>query len=222
MADAKPEMVRLDPPARLNVNLGEMMYTQRAIRRLKPDPIRDEDLHLILDAASKAPNGGNVQPGRFLVIRSREQIAAFGKLYREAWWAKRKDAKLPWAASEDRTQIPDHDKVHQSAALLADEIKDAPVIVLVFSLTKGTANSVFPPAQNLMLAARALGIGSTLTTLHPTVMERVYAMFGIPPEAEFHACIPLGYPRGRFGPTSRFPTRHTTHWDRWNQAPPWK
>jgi len=222
MADAKPDMVRLQPPSRLEVSLGEMMYTQRAIRRLKPDPISDADLELILDAASKAPNGGNVQPGRFLVIRDRERIRAFGKLYHEAWWAKRRDGKLPWAESQDRTQIPADDKVHQSAALLADEIKDAPAIVLVFSLTKGTANSVFPPAQNLMLAARALGIGSTLTTLHPTVMERVYQLLGIPADVEFHACIPLGYPRGRFGPTSRFPTRFTTHWDRWGQPPPWK
>lgn len=217
-----PDMIRLDPPPRLDMKIGEAMYTQRAIRRLKPDPISDADLHLIMDAASKAPNGGNTQPGRFLVIRDREKIRQFGALYREAWWAKRRDAKLPWAESQDRSQIPDDDKVHQSAALLADEIKDAPVIVLAFTMRAGLANSIFPPAQNLMLAARALGIGSTLTTLHPTVMERVYAMFDIPKEVEFHACIPLGYPRGRFGPTSRWPTSHTTYWDRWNAAPPWQ
>jgi nitroreductase len=216
-----PEMIRLEPPPRLRVELGEAMYTQRAIRRLKPDPVSDEDLHLILDAASKAPNGGNVQPGRFLVIRDREKIRRFGALYREAWWAKRKDEKHPWAAAEKREAIPPGAGSHPHAALLAEEMKDAPVVVLAFSLMKGRGNSVFPPAQNLMLAARAIGIGSTLTTLHPTVMERVYAMFNIPKEAEFHACIPLGYPRGKFGPTSRFSTAYTTYWDGWEQAPPW-
>ena len=217
-----PEMIRLEPPAQLNQNLGEMMFTQRAIRRLKPDPISDEDLHLILDAASKAPNGGNAQPGRFLVIRDREKVRQFGALYHEAWWAKRRDEGHSWAAAQKREAIPANDGSHPHAALLADEIKDAPVVILAFSMVKGRANSVFPPVQNLMLAARALGIGSTLTTLHASVMDRVYAMFGIPKEVEFHCCIPMGYPRGNFGPTSRYPTSETTHWDAWNQPPPWK
>ncbi len=224
-----PEMVRTSAPEHLNMNIGEAMFSQRAIRRLKTDPISDGDLQTVLEAAAKAPNGGNVQPGRFLVLRDRETIGRFGALYREAWWAKRRDQKLPWADSEDRGQIPDDDKVHQSAALLADEIKDAPVVILAFTVAPGltraglgVAHSVYPAVQNLMLAARALGIGSTLTTLHPTVMERVYAMFDIPDNADFHCCIPLGYPRGRFGPTARFPTSHTTYWDRWDQPPPWK
>ena len=205
--------IRLEPPARLNMNIGDAMFTQRAIRRLKPDPIGDEELKIIMDAASKAPNGGNEQPVRFLVIRAREKIRAFGALYHEAWWAKRLEQR-GWSKPED-------DKVYQSAMLLADEMRDAPVVILAFSLAKGRANSVFPPVQNLLLAARALGIGSTLTTLHPKVMERVYEMFSIPGEVEFHCCIPLGYPRGRFGPTSRLPTGQTTFYDAWGHPPPW-
>jgi nitroreductase len=85
----------------------------------------------------------------------------------------------------------------------------------------GAASSVLPPVQNLLLAARALGVGSVLTTLHPQVMARVYAMFEVPEEATFHCCIPLGYPRGRFGPTQRLPTSQTTFWNRWGQRPPW-
>jgi nitroreductase len=75
--------------------------------------------------------------------------------------------------------------------------------------------------QNLLLAARALGIGSVLTTLHPKVMERLYAVFQIPEDAEFHCCIPLGYPRGAFGRTRRYPSAKTTFWDRWGAPPPW-
>jgi nitroreductase len=83
------------------------------------------------------------------------------------------------------------------------------------------AGSVFPAVRNLMLAARALGIGSVPTTLHPRAMERVYTLFAIPPEVDFHLCIPLGYPQGRFGPTQRLPTPETTFFNRWGPPPPW-
>ena len=107
------------------------------------------------------------------------------------------------------------------AALLADELAKAPVVVLAFSLYTGMAHSVLPGMQNLLLAARALGIGSTLTTLHPQVMDRIYAMFGVPEDVEFQGCIPLGFPRGRFGPTSRRPSKETTYFDAWAQPSPW-
>ena len=210
------EMIRLEPPAELDMPIGEAMFTQRAIRRLDPHrPISDAQIKLILDAASKAPSGGNTQPARFLVIRDRDRIRAFGKLYHEAWWAKRRD-ELGWTSKAD---IPE-DSVYRLAAKLADEMGDAPVVILALA-EGGAANSVLPPVQNLLLAARALGIGSVLTTLHPEVMERVYALFGIPAEVTFHACIPLGYPRGNFGLTRRRPTSDTTHWDAWGQRPPW-
>ena len=210
------EMIRLEPPAELDMPVGQAMYTQRAIRRLDPKrPISDAHVKLMLDAASKAPSGGNTQPARFLVIRSREKIREFGKLYHEAWWAKRRD-ELGWTGKSD---IP-ADSVYRHAAKLADEMSDAPLIILAFG-QGGAANSVLPPVQNLLLAARALGIGSVLTTLHAQVMERVYALFGVPESVQFHCCIPLGYPRGNFGLTSRLPTSETTHWDAWDQHPPW-
>ena len=73
----------------------------------------------------------------------------------------------------------------------------------------------------LLLSARALGLGSVLTTLHPKVMDRVNAMFSVPQDVTFHCCIPHGYPRGRFGPTRRFATADTTFWDAWGERPPW-
>jgi nitroreductase len=203
---------------RLSMPIGEAMFTQRSIRRLRPDPIRSEDLQLIVEAASKAPSGGNRQPARFLVLTDPATIGAFAPLYREAWWAKRRDEGRAWTRREE---IPDEEKSYQAAARLADEIGAAPCIVLAFASDKGQASSVIPAVQNLMLAARALGIGSVPTTLHPTVMERVYALLGVPPEAEFHLCIPLGYPRGRFGPTRRLPTHETTYVDRWGGHVPW-
>ncbi len=212
------EMIRLSPPDALDVALGEAMFTQRAIRRLDPDrPITDAQVRTILDAGSKAPSGANVQPARFLVIRDRERIREFGALYREAWWAKRRD-EYGWS---DRADIPDGSP-YRMPARLADEMANAPLVVLAFSLPSRTAAaSTFPAVQNILLAARALGIGSVLTTLHPQVMERVYAMFGIPADVVFHCCIPLGYPRGRFGPTARYPTSRTTFWNDWGNPPPW-
>jgi nitroreductase len=212
------DMVRIDPPADLTMPIGEAMFTQRATRRLDPDrPVSDAHLEIILNAASKAPNGGNYQPARYLVIRERAAIEAFGKLYFEAWWAKRCD-EFGWS---DKSDIP-ADSVYRLPALLADEMVNAPVVILVYSSASGVAApSTFPGVQNLLLSARALGLGSVLTTLHPEVMERVNEMFGVPADMTFHCCIPIGYPRGKFGPTSRFPTSATTSWDRWDQPPPW-
>jgi nitroreductase len=199
--------------SRLSMPLGEAMFTQRSIRRFKPDPIPVEDLHLIVEAAVKAPNGGNQQIGRFLVVTDRAAISDFGPLYREAWWAKRHD--------EGYRGFDDLPPRMHSAAGLADEMKDAPCVVFAFALHDGPANSVIPAVQNLMLAARALGIGSVPTTLHPSVMERFYAMFGVPGDVGFHLCIPMGYPRGNFGPTQRKPTSETTYLDRWGAPVPW-
>jgi nitroreductase len=204
--------------ARLDMPVGEAMFTQRSIRRFRPDPLPLDDLHLIVEAAVRAPNGGNRQPARFLILTDRALIQQFGTLYHEAWWAKRRDEGQPWTT---RDAIPEAQRTHRSAALLADEIKDAPAIVLAFTSGRGGASSVIPAVQNLMLAARALGIGSVPTTLHPTVLERVYALLGIPSDAEFHLCIPLGYPRGKFGPTQRLPTSETTFLNRWDQRVPW-
>lgn len=202
---------------RLSMPLGEAIFTLRSIRRLKTDPIPMADIELIIAAASKAPNGGNHQTARFLVLNDRAAIEAFGALYREAWWAKRFDEK-GWTKRED---IPLEEESYRNAALLADDIKNAPCIILAFSSSRGQASSVVPAVQNLLLAARALGIGSVPTTLHPSVMDRVREMFGVPAEADLHLCIPLGYPRGRFGPTKRRPTWETTYFNRWGAPVPW-
>lgn len=203
---------------RLSMSLGEAIFTQRSIRKFRPDPLPIEDIHTIIAAASKAPNGGNAQPTHYLVLTDPAVIRAFGALYHEAWWAKRRDEGKPWTRRED---IPADERVSRGAAQLADEMADAPCIVLALSAGRGHANSVLPGVQNLLLAARALGIGSVPTTLHPQVLDRVYALLDIPASAELHLCIPLGYPRGRFGPTQRRPTTETTYLNRWGDPVPW-
>lgn len=203
--------------ARLAMPVGEAMFTQRAIRQFKPDPIPPEDLRLVLEAAMRAPNGGNRQIARFLAVTDRSRIREFAKLYHEAWWGKRFDEK-GWTKPSD---IPADDRNTRSAMQLADEIGGAPCIVFAFALPPGHANSVIPATQNLMLAARALGIGSVPTTLHPKVMDRFHAMFDIPRDVAFHFCIPLGYPRTAFGGSVRRPTSETCFLDRWGAPVPW-
>src|SRR5262245_10398414 len=206
--------------AKLSMPVGEAMFTQRSIRRFKPDPIPNDVLHLLIEAAVRAPNGGNRQIGRFLVVTDRAKIRnEFGPLYREAWYAKRRDEGHNWKSPED---IPVTDKNHRSASGLADHIKDVPCVVFALAEKNGPANSVIPAAQNLMLAARALGIGSVPTTLHPTVMDRFRQMFDIPKDVAFHFCIPLGYPQGSFGANVRRPISETCFLDRWGVAGSWR
>jgi nitroreductase len=200
---------------RLTMPLGEAIFSLRAIRRLKPDPIPDTDLRDILEAAIRAPNGGNSQPWHFLVVKDAAQRAELGKLYHEAWWAKRRDAGI--------TRPEDLPHNYRMSMRLADAYGQVPVTVLVCATSKGAgpAASVIPAVQNLLLAARALGIGGTITTLHPVVDERVHQLFGIPPTTQVVYCIPLGYPRGRFGPNQRKPLTDVCSFDQWGTLPPW-
>ena len=203
---------------RLGQPLYEAIYSMRAIRRLRPDPISDEDLEIILDAARQAPNGGNMQPWHFIVVRGESQKAELATLYHEAWWAKRADQGI-----EGRDHPGLQNPVSQSAMRLADEIGGAPVMILLCATGPGAGNaqSVIPSVQNLLLAARGLGIGGTITTLHPVVDERVKELFGMPEEAQVVYCIPLGYPKGRFGPLNRKPLKEIVSEDAWGQTPTW-
>ena len=199
---------------RLSMPLGEAIFTQRSIRRFKPDPVPLEDVHLLVEAAVKAPNGGNQQVARFLVVNDRATTREFGELYHEAWWAKRHDEGF-----HTYEELP---RLFHPAAGLADAMKDVPCIVFALAMRNGPADSVIPAVQNLMLAARAIGIGSVPTTLHQSVMARFHAMFDIPDDVAFHFCIPLGYPEGHFGPNVRKPTSDTTFLNRWGAPVPWE
>ena len=203
--------------SRLSMHLGEAIYSLRAIRRFRPEPIPDAYLRDILEAAIHAPNGGNTQPWHFLVIRDPQIRAEFAQLYHEAWWAKRRDEGI-----RDPEDIPPGKNIRRSAMRLADQIGQAPVIVLLCATEKGPGPmaSIIPSAQNLLLAARSLGIGSTITTLHSQVEERVHELLGIPDSAQVVYCLPLGYPRGSFGPTQRKPLSEVCSYDRWGSGSP--
>lgn len=141
---------------RLSMTLGETIFTQRSIRRFRPDPVPLADLELIVAAAAKAPSGGNSQIARFLVVNDRDLIREFGALYHEAWWAKRRDA-AGWTGPADLTAA---ERTQWASSMrLADEMGDVPCVVFALSVPPNAPGSVLPAVQNLMLAGRALGIG---------------------------------------------------------------
>lgn len=196
---------------RLEMTLGEALYSLRAIRRHRPDPISSDDIATMLDAAIQAPNGGNFQPWHFLVVTDPQLREDFASLYHEAWWAKRNDSG--YHTPED---LPD---AYKSAMRLADEIGDSPLLVFVCAMAKGApaANSIIPSVQNLLLAGRALGIGGTITTLHEKIEDRVHALLGIPETAQVVYCVPMGYPKGNFGPVSRKPLAQVSSLNTWGE-----
>ena len=197
---------------RLALPVGEAIFTQRAIRRVKPDPIPDADLKLIFEAAGRAPSAGNRQPWHFVAIKDASLKQKLQELFVEAWWERRhrNDIHTP-------EQVPAHD---QAALRLTTELAKAPVLVLACTTTHTVPNEVLAAAQNLHLAARALGIGSTFTRLGPTVDERLKEVFGIPADAQIQYIIQLGYPRGHFGPANRKPVAEIVSLDKWGNLAP--
>lgn len=200
----------------------EVATTQRAIRRLKPDPIPDAVLARIMDAAICAPSGGNRQGWRFVVVRDAATRARLGELYRESW---NELAKVPYyrdAASAPRDSALG--KMAASAAHLAEHLGEAPVLILACIATDGvaptvtTGASIYPAVQNIMLAARALGIGTCITTIHRYRDAQVKDLLGIPAGIETCALIPLGYPLGKFGRPPRQPVGEVAFADHWGRA----
>src|SRR5260370_7031650 len=106
------------------------MFSQRSIRRFRPEPISTDDLELVLEAAVKAPSGGNRQPTRFLVLNDARIVKEFGALYREAWWAKRRDEQRPWTSREE---IPPEDPGSVPAPPLPTATQAPPRLVLAFT-----------------------------------------------------------------------------------------
>jgi nitroreductase len=200
------------------MDIFEAIYSTRAMRRLKPDPVPDELVWKVLDAAIRAPSGGNRQPWNFIVVRDpalKEKIAAW---YLEAWNASYGQAKDAMLGN------PEQAKTFRSADWLANHLAEVPVWIIPTIVASGVAPvspagaSIYPAVQNLMLAARALGLGSCLTTLHRAHEADVRQLLGVPEGTETMCLIPLGWPRGKFGSGPRLPVEKVTYWDRWGQT----
>ena len=198
------------------IGLFEAMRTQRAIRYFKSDPVPKEALDKILEAASKAPSGTNRQMWHFVVVRDDGLRAKLADIYRRA--GRNALPNLQWLQDVNPGIL-------RSATHLVEHLDDAPVLLLACiehggSTNLTTGSSIYPAVQNILLAARGLGLGSVLTTFHKQYEDEVHEILGIPSNVETAALLPIGYPADgvRYGPTRRKPMEEVTHWDGWSQA----
>ena len=212
----------------MTMDLFEALATTRSIRRFTAEPIADADVEACIAAAVQAPSGGNIQPWQFLVVTDPAVRRALGDVYRRAY--ARYEAALLRIRPPARSPADEASFQRMLAASrhLAAHLGEAPVHVLVLMpaismtledeqgpLDVGTPYaSVYPAVQNLMLAARGLGIGTTLTTVYRIYQDEVRAICAIPERYEIVALIPMGRPQGRFGGGRRRPAEQVTHWER--------
>jgi len=199
-------------------DLFEIMRTTRSMRRLKPDPVPKDLLRQVLEAGTCAASGGNMQSWRFLVITDPGVKAAAGTYYRKAWHeavAPRYRAGAPAPGmGADRFA-----RMLAAAEHLADNIHEAPVwIVPCLAGPRGSGASIFPAVQNMLLAARALGLGMTLTTLYLRHEAEAEAAMGIPEGYHSYAILPVGFPLGKFGPVRRVSLADVVFEERWGHG----
>jgi nitroreductase len=201
------------PEERANIDVLEAIHTTRSMRRLDTRPIPDAALREVLEAAIRAPSGSNQQSWSFIVVQDDELKRRIQRIYHEA--ATRYFQAAPRTIS-DGSGAQTMQRVRSSARHLAEHLHEAPVLVLCcihgearFSL----GASIYPAVQNLMLAARAFGIGSTLTTFHLARESDIKSLLGIPDDVQTAALIPLGYPTGTWGPARRRPVEDVVYRD---------
>ena len=206
------------------MGLFEAIYNCRAMRRLKSDPVPEDVLIKLIDAANQAPTGSNAQGARWIVVRDqaqKEKLAALNKTAVAAYAAPAsgRAAALAHQAADKRARM--------LAAVLwqAEHLHEVPALVIAcyqFERPVGGGmaqaaggGSIWPAVQNLLLAARALGLGAAPTTLGLANREAAREVLGLPDNVEAFCLIPVGYPLGKFGPVSRLPVAQTVRWDRW-------
>jgi nitroreductase len=210
------------------MDLFEALSTTRAIRRFTGEPLADADILACIRAATQGPSGGNIQPWQFLVVTDPATRRAIGAVYRRAY--DRYEPALQRVRPPARSAEEDasFERMRRASRHLAEHLAEAPAMVLVLMpnismtlhdeqgpLDVGTPfASVYPAVQNLMLAARGLGIGTTLTTVYRIYQDEVRAICGIPERYEVVALIPMGRPRTEFRIGRRRPVEQITHWDR--------
>lgn len=203
--------------------LFEVMYTCRAMRRIKPDPVPEELLVKLVDAANHGPSGSNRQAARWIVVRDPEQRARLAELNRKAVLAyvgpgSQRPDSLPHQPADRRARMVravlwQAEHMHEIPALIIACMEfDGPVTP---AQSAGGGGSIWPGIQNLLLAARALGLGAAPTTLGLMDRAAVVEVLGIPDNVAPYCLIPVGYPLGKFGPVTRLPVEQTLHWDRW-------
>jgi nitroreductase len=190
----------------------DVVLRQRACRDFAPDPVPDEDVARILDAAVHAPSAENAQPWVFVVVRDAEQRRRVAELTRRLWDGGAGEHSRPRLAAGLFAEVDDS---------VRTGFGGAPVLVVVAAdgrdaVTRRTLGaSIFPAVQNLLLAANALGYGSALMTLATVASAELRSIVGLPEGVEPMAVVPIGHPARRLGAPRRTPSADKTYVDRY-------
>ena len=222
-----------------DITLFEAMYSARSIRRLSADPVPEELITRVLEAATQAPSGGNAQDWVFVVVRDPALREKIGAIYR-----KGSDIAAKVYAARGRPahlSEAQYKRFMTSGQWLWDHLAEAPVLLVVclkprvqparealppdidYDAELAYADrirgaSIYPAVQNILLACRALGLGTVLTTNHLRCEAELKALLGIPNEVATFALMPIGWPLQNFGPLTRKPVREVAFADRWGEA----
>jgi nitroreductase len=202
----------------------DIIGTTRAMRRLKPDPVADDLIVKILQAGTAAANGGNNQTWRFLVVKDKAIKQAV-----QVWYKKAFDEVVGprYAASAPPPGVTadKYKRQHSAVEYLTEHFHEAPVWIVAClqdgaTPGRGAGGSIYPAVQNMLLAIRALGLGSTLTTRHLLYAKEADAALGLPDGVHSYAILPIGYPMGKFGPVGRGKLSDFVYLDKWQQPYP--
>jgi nitroreductase len=193
------------------------------MRRVTIEPIPREVQERILDAAIRAPSGGNSQNWRFLLIDDAAVRAKLAPLYRaslDELWAGFYAPRLAAAAADpDSAESKQLLRIKASADHLADHFADVPLLLFAFAQHDPSGGSIFPAVWSAMLAARGEGVGSALTSVLVFRTAETYEVLGVPPDEGWHmaCCVTFGYPTGRWGVAARTPAHEVAHRNRWGE-----
>jgi nitroreductase len=211
--------------ARLDMPLAEAMMTQRAVRRVLPDPVDDEVVLKCIELALRAPTGANGQNWEFIVVKDRRVKEKFAARYRQLWRLYH-GAVIRRIAARDESMA----KTARAIQWQVDHFTEIPVLVVAclrlgavegrlpvvrmpHPAESGYYGSIYPSVQNLLLAARAMGLGASLITLPLWTVASARRTLKLPRSVTPCCIVPLGWPRGGYGPTTRRPVEEVTHLD---------
>ena len=210
-----------------DINFFDGVYSQRQFTRYKTDPVPKEAIDKVIEAATKAPNGGNAQPWHFVAVTDRNLVEEVGRHYREQWLAN------TGGGVQGEKSPPGEPRVYQFARYLANHIHESPALLIACAdhsrgympytpgepIVQGRyASSLWLAVQNMFLAARAQGLGTRICGIGRREQE-VKEILGLPDYMETVVLSPLGCPRGKFGPADRMPASQFTHYNHWGNRP---
>jgi nitroreductase len=210
---------------RLDMPLLEAMMTQRAVRRVLPDPVDDEVVLKCIELAQHAPTGNNGQQWEFIVVKDREVKEKLARRYRQAWKLYSRFALRHLVVQDESTT-----KTVRAVQWQVDHFAEIPVLVVAclrlgiregrvpflrmpHPAESGYYGSIYPSVQNLLLAARAMGLGASLLTMPLWNLTSARRILDLPVNVTPLCIVALGWPRGRYGHSARKPVGEVTHLD---------